>query len=284
MGKRSVVVTGASTGIGAATARVLVEQGLRVFGSVRKAGDGERLRSEIGADFEPLAFDVTDAAAVHAGAARVREALAGETLLGLVNNAGIAVGGPLLLLTLEELRRQFEVNVFGVVTVTQAFAPLLGADRSLRGAPGRIVNMSSVAGKLAAPFIAPYVASKHALEGLSQCLRRELLVYGIDVIVIGPGAVLTPIWDKAEDIDVARFAGSDFDAPLRKFVANFIESGKKGLPAEDVGRLVHEALTTAAPKSRYAILRNRVARWLLPRLLPDRTLDRILGKQLGLSR
>ncbi len=284
MGKRSVVVTGASTGIGAATARVLVQKGLRVFGSVRKAADGERLRSELGPDFEPLVFDVTDAAAVQAGAARVREALGGETLLGLVNNAGIAVGGPLLLLGLDELRRQFEVNVFGVVSVTQAFAPLLGADRSLRGGPGRIVNMSSVAGKLAAPFLAPYVASKHALEGLSQSLRRELLVYGIDLVIVGPGAVVTPIWDKAEEIDVARFAGSDFDAPLRKFVTNFVESGRKGLPAEDVGALVHHALTTPKPKTRYAILRNRMSRWLLPRLLPDRTLDGVLGKQLGLIR
>ena len=284
MGKKSVVVTGASTGIGEATARVLIGKGLRVFGSVRKPADGERLKSQLGPDFEPLLFDVTNEAAVRAEAVRVRGLLGGETLLGLVNNAGIAVGGPLLLLSIDELRRQFEVNVFGLVAVTQAFAPLLGADRSLMGGPGRIVNMSSVAGKLGPPFLAPYVASKHAVEGLSQSLRRELLVYGIDVILIGPGAVVTPIWDKAEEIDVKRFAGSDFDAPLQAFVKGFVEGGRKGLPPADVGTLVYEALTTAKPRTRYAILRNSVTRWLLPRLLPDRTLDRLLGKQLGMTR
>jgi NAD(P)-dependent dehydrogenase (short-subunit alcohol dehydrogenase family) len=284
MGKKSVVITGASTGIGEATARILVGKGLRVFGSVRKRSDGERLTAEIGADFEPLVFDVTDDAAIRAEAARVGERLGGETLLGLVNNAGIGIGGPLLLLDLDELRHQFEVNVFGVVAVTQAFAPLLGTDRRLRGGPGRIVNMSSVAGKLAAPFLAPYVASKHALEGLSQSLRRELLVYGIDVILIAPGAVATPIWDKTQELDVARFAASDYAAPLEKFMKTFVESGRRGIAPEDVGALVHHALTTGRPQTRYAILRNRLTRWLVPRLLPDRALDRALGKQLGLIR
>jgi NAD(P)-dependent dehydrogenase (short-subunit alcohol dehydrogenase family) len=284
MGKKSVVVTGASTGIGEATARVLVRNGLRVFGSVRKPSDGERLKSQIGPDFEALVFDVTDGAAIRAEAARVRELLAGETLLGLVNNAGIGIGGPLLLLGLDELRHQFEVNVFGLVAVTQAFAPLLGTDRRLTGAPGRVVNMSSVAGKLAAPFLAPYVASKHAVEGLSQSLRRELLLYGIDVIVIGPGAVATPIWDKTQELDVDRFADTEYAAPLKKFLSTFVESGRKGLPPEDIGALVHHALTTARPRTRYAILGNPLTRWLVPRLLPDRALDRALGKQLGLLR
>lgn len=281
---RSVVVTGASTGIGAATARVLLRHGLRVFGSVRKAQDAERLKAELGEGFTPLLFDVTDESAVKEAAQRVRSILGGETLHGLVNNAGIGVGGPLLLLTLEDLRRQFEVNVFGVVSVTQAFAPLLGTDRGLRGAPGRIVNMSSVGGKLGMPFLAPYVASKHALEGLSQCLRRELLVYKIDVIVIGPGAVATPIWDKTEEIDAARFLGSVYEEPLRRFIQRFVENGRKGLPPEAIGELVHKALTTATPRTRYPILKNKLARWVLPRLLPDRTLDRLLGKQLGLIR
>jgi hypothetical protein len=284
MGKKSVVVTGASTGIGEATARVLVRNGLRVFGSVRKRSDGERLKSEFGPDFQPLVFDVTDEGAIRAEAARVRDLLGGETLLGLVNNAGIGIGGPLLLLDLDELRRQFEVNVIGVVAVTQAFAPQLGTDRRLAGGPGRIVNMSSVAGKLAAPFLAPYVASKHALEGLSQSLRRELLVYGIDVILIGPGAVATPIWDKTQELDVARFADSEYAAPLQKFMKTFVEGGRNGLPPEVIGALVHHALTTATPRTRYAILRNRLTGWLVPRLLPDRALDRALGKQLGLIR
>lgn len=281
---RSVVVTGSSTGIGEATARVLVRRGFRVFGSVRKASDGERLVSALGGSFEPLVFDVTDEAAVHDGARIVRERLGGETLAGLVNNAGIAVGGPLLDLQLSELRRQFEVNLFGLVAATQAFAPLLGTDRSLRGAPGRIVNMSSVGGKMAAPFLAPYVASKHALEGLSDSLRRELLLFGIDVIVIGPGAVATPIWDKAEAMDLSRFKGSVYEDPLQRFNDNFVKGGRHGIPAEDVGELVHEALTAERPRARYAILRNKFTNWTLPRLLPKRAVDRALAKRLGLRR
>ena len=144
--------------------------------------------------------------------------------------------------------------------------------------------MSSVAGKLAPPFLAPYVASKHALEGLSQSLRRELLGYGIDVILIGPGAVATPIWDKTQEFDVDRFANSEYATPLQKFMQTFVESGRKGLPPEDIGALVYHALTSAKPRTRYTILRNSLMRWLVPRLLPDRTLDRLLGKQLGLIR
>src|SRR5262245_19351879 len=141
---RSVVVTGASTGIGLGTAKVLLRNGIRVFGSVRKSADGERLQRELGEAFTPLLFDVTDQAAVQRAAALVRERLGGSTLFGLVNNAGVAIGGPSLELPPEYLRRVLEVNVMGPFLVTQAFAPLLGADRTLSGAPGRIVNVSSV--------------------------------------------------------------------------------------------------------------------------------------------
>ena len=199
---RSVVVTGTSTGIGWGTAKTLVGQGFRVFGSVRKAIDADRLVAEFGSNFVPLVLDVTDEAAVKAAAARVRNALAGGTLAGLVNNAGVAVTGPLLQLPIADFRRQLEINVVSVVSVTQAFAPLLGSDPALNGPPGRIVNISSVGGQVAGPFVSPYSASKFALEGLSEGLRRELLVFGIDVIVIAPGAVATAIWAKAEEVDI----------------------------------------------------------------------------------
>jgi NAD(P)-dependent dehydrogenase (short-subunit alcohol dehydrogenase family) len=162
---RSVVITGTSTGIGWGAAKVLLGQGFRVFGSLRKPADAQRLKSEFGDNFVPLLFDVTDEAAIYAAAGEVRTALAGETLAGLVNNAGISVPGPLLELPIEDFRRQIEVNVSGVVMVTQAFAPLLGTDRQLNGKPGRIVNISSVGGLTATPFLAPYNASKFALEG-----------------------------------------------------------------------------------------------------------------------
>ena len=192
----SAVVTGASTGIGAACAKRLVDEGWRVFAGVRKPADGERLKADLGASLIPVIIDVTDTASVKAAAKTVGAALDGQTLKGLVNNAGIAVAGPMLELPLEEFENQMDVNVTGIVRVTQAFGPLLGVDASLTGEPGRIVMMSSVAGEMGAPFLGPYAASKHAVEGISKSLRRELMLYGIEVVVIGPGAVATPIWSQ----------------------------------------------------------------------------------------
>src|SRR6185437_4146724 len=229
---KSVVVTGSSTGIGWGIAKVLIAKGFRVFGSVRKAEDGERLRKEFGANFVPLYFDVTDAAAVAKGADQVAGALGGETLFGLVNNAGIAVAGPLLYLKIDEFRHQIDVNLTGQVIATQAFAPLLGADTSRKGKPGRIVMISSVGGRTANPFMAPYCASKFALEGLSESLRRELMLFGIDVIVIAPGAVATPIWDKAEQIDTSRYANTPYATSLNKLKDYMLALGRKGFPPE----------------------------------------------------
>src|ERR1700686_3275899 len=183
---KSIVVTGSSTGIGWGIAKVLIGKGFRVFGSVRKAADGERLSREFGPNFMPLIFDVTDVAAVAEAADQVAAALGGETLFGLVNNAGIAVAGPLLYLKLDEFRQQIEINLTGQLIVTQAFAPLLGADRSRKGEAGRIVMISSVGGKNANPFLGPYNASKFGLEGMAEALRRELMIFGIDVIVVAP--------------------------------------------------------------------------------------------------
>src|SRR6201991_2997030 len=186
---KSIVVTGSSTGIGWGIAKVLIQKGFRVFGSVRKPADGERLTKEFGPNFVPVQFDVTDAAAVAKGAEQVAAALGGDTLAGLVNNAGIAVAGPLLYMKVDEFKQQIEVNLTGQLIVTQAFAPLRGFDRSRKGEPGRIVMISSVGGKNANPFLGPYNASKFGLEGLSESLRRELMLFGIDVVVVAPGAV-----------------------------------------------------------------------------------------------
>ncbi len=229
---RSVVVTGASTGIGWAVAKFLIGRGYRVFGSVRKQADADRLKDELGANFTPLLFDVTDEPAVLAAARTVREVLGGETLAGLVNNAGIAVAGPLLELSADDFRRQMDVNVIGPVIATQAFGPLLGADPSLKRPKGRIVMISSVAGKDGNPLSAPYCTSKHAIEGLSESLRRELMLFGIDVIIIAPGAVKTPIWSKAEQIDLSVYQNSPYLPALNKVMAFMMEIGAKGLPAE----------------------------------------------------
>lgn len=280
--KRSVVITGASTGIGWATAKVLLGKGFRVFGTVRKQSDADRLSSEFGTDFIPLLADVTDEVAVRQAAVRVGEMLGRTKLAGLVNNAGIVVGGPLLHLDPAEVRRQMEVNLLGPFMVTQAFAPLLGSDLKRTGQPGRIVQISSVSGKIGVPFVGAYSASKFALEGMSESLRRELLLYGIDVIVVGPGAVLTPIWDKAQAEDFSRFDTTDYGPIIQRFLAFFAEEGKKGLAAEEIGRAIHHALTVSKPKARYAVVPQRFKNWTMPMLLPKRVVDRLIGKQFGL--
>jgi NAD(P)-dependent dehydrogenase (short-subunit alcohol dehydrogenase family) len=278
---RSVVVTGTSTGIGWGTTKVLIAHGFRVFGSVRKTSDAERLAAEFGDRFVPLLFDVTDEAAVKAAAAQVRAALAGETLAGLVNNAGVAVAGPLLELPIQEFRHQIDINLVGAVITTQAFAPLVGTDRTLKGDPGRIVNISSVGGKNAVPFLAPYAASKFALEGLSESLRRELLPFGIDVIVIAPGAVATPIWNKAEQIDVTPYLNTPYATALERMRAYMLTLGKDGLPPERIGQAVLHALTAAKPKVRTTVT-PRPFEDFLARSLPKRIVDRMIGGRLGL--
>jgi NAD(P)-dependent dehydrogenase (short-subunit alcohol dehydrogenase family) len=279
----SAVITGASTGIGRAAVKVLAANDWRVFAGVRKAADADSLKREFGDKVHPLIFNVTDAAAIAAAAGETRAALGGRTLNGLVNNAGMALGGPLAHQPIDEIRRVFEVNVIGAVTVSQAFIPLLGGDRSLSGGPGRIVNITSVAGILSAPFLGDYAMSKHALEAFTDCLRRELMIYGIDVIAIGPGAVVTPIWDKAEGGDQNRYAHTDFAPALARFMTGFAAGGRKGLPAEDIGEAIRIALTAPKPKARYAILRNRFSNFTVPSLLPKRFLDRRIADRLGLK-
>ena len=279
---KSVVITGASTGIGWAAAKLLLERGFRVFGSVRKQADADRLKGEFGANFTPLLFDVTDEPAVLAAAREVRAQLNGETLAGLVNNAGIAVAGPMLELAADEFRRQMEVNVVGPVIATQAFGPLLGADPSLKGPKGRIVMISSVAGKNGNPLSAPYSASKHAIEGLSESLRRELMLFGIDVIIIAPGAVKTPIWSKAEKVDISSYQNSLYFPALQKVRAFMLQLGSTGLPAEKIAEKIFEALTLANPKTRYAVTPDPM-RHLVTALLPKRMVDKIIAKRLGLT-
>jgi len=278
---RSVVITGTSSGIGWGATKVLVENGFRVFGSVRKEADAQRLSAEFGRRYVPLLFDVTDEGAVKEAAAQVRAALAGETLAGLVNNAGVAAAGPLLQLPIAEFRRQIEINVIGVVIATQAFAPLLGIDRQLKGSPGRIVNISSVGGKIGNPFVAPYAASKFALEGLSESLRRELLLFGIDVIVIAPGAVATPIWSKAEEVDTAPYRDTPYAPALERLRSYMLAIGRAGFPPERIGAAVLHALTTAQPKVRYTVSPQPLQHWLA-RNLPKRVVDRMIGGRLGL--
>ncbi|MHA7873091.1 MAG: SDR family NAD(P)-dependent oxidoreductase, partial [Hyphococcus sp.] len=250
-------------------------------GSVRKEKDAEDARAAIGDNFFPLIFDVTDSAAIAEAASCVGEVLEGATLQGLVNNAGIAVAGPLRYLQVDELKFQMEVNLYGALRVTQAFLPLLGADKSFRGAPGRIVNMSSVAGKIASPIMGPYSMSKHALEAFTDALRRELLMHGIDVVSVGPGAIKTPIWDKADDINEEQYKDTEYYETMIGMREKYKELGASGLPPEDVGALVLRILNGEETKTRYALLRDKFLMWTLPRLLPKRMVDKIIVDRFG---
>jgi len=279
---QSVVITGASTGIGHACAKLLLDKGYHVFGSVRKQADADRLKTEFGGNFTPLLFDVTDEAAVLAAARDVRAALKGETLAGLVNNAGIAVAGPVLELPADQFRRQLDVNVIGPIIATQAFGPLLGADRTLRGSKGRIVMISSVAGKNGNPLTPAYAASKHAIEGLSESLRRELMLFGIDVVIVAPGPVKTPIWSKGQgDLDTSKYNNSPYLASMQKVTAYMQHLDSIGLPPERIAECVYNALTLSKPKTRYIIAPDPM-RHLITQWLPKRMVDRIIAKRVGL--
>jgi NAD(P)-dependent dehydrogenase (short-subunit alcohol dehydrogenase family) len=282
----SVVVTGVSSGIGWGTAKVLIQHGFHVFGSVRKSADAQRLRTEWGEAYTPLFFDVTDEQAVQRAAAIVSDCLHDEVLFGLVNNAGIAIPAPLMYQPIGDFRQQLEVNLIGPLIVTQAFVGLLGADHRRSGNPGRIVNISSNGGKIAVPFLGAYHASKFALEGFSESLRRELLIHGIDVIVIGPGDVATAIWDKAEQVDASPYQNTEYASALKPFRQYMLEKGRKGYSPERLGEIVWRALTVPHPPVRYGYtaVSHPLRNWIIPRLLPKRRLDAMIARYLGWKR
>jgi NAD(P)-dependent dehydrogenase (short-subunit alcohol dehydrogenase family) len=273
----AVLVTGASSGIGEACVVRLVGAGFRVYAGVRRDEDADRLR-QMSDRIVPVRLDLTDASHI-AEAARV---LAGEVgdrgLAGIVNNAGIAVAGPIEFLPIDELRRQLEVNVIGQVALTQAVIPLL------RTARGRIVFISSIAGRSALPFIAAYAASKHALEAIADACRVELEPWGIGVAVVEPGVIATPIWQTS--LAAAARTMERLPEALERLYGKRLAGVRKrvesqaGLPADAVAVAVEHALTAAKPKTRYVIGRDAQTRLLLERL-PDRVRDRIVVKQLG---
>jgi NAD(P)-dependent dehydrogenase (short-subunit alcohol dehydrogenase family) len=277
----TALVTGASSGIGWGAVKVLTARGFRVFGSVRKAADAERLKLEFGDRLTPVIFDVTDPTAVARGAVEVRAALGGRKLGGLVNNAGVALGGPLLHMPLEVFRRQLEINLTGVLICTQAFAPLLGTDASLQGPPGRIVNIGSMGGRRAFPFMAPYHVSKFGLEGFTESLRRELLPFGIDATLVAPGSVATPIWAKADQEDFSQYDATPYKEALATMRAEVAAIGKKGLPPERIGEVIWEQLTVANPRVYRPVFPDPLTAWMTLNL-PKRMVDRIVGKRMGL--
>ncbi len=271
----AVLITGASKGIGRATARLLDANGYRVFAGVRTAEDGETLRAEASDRLVPVQLDVTDASHIRVAHDLVQQTVGDGGLRGVVNNAGIVVAGPLEGMPLDDVRRQLEVNLIGVLAVTQTFLPLV------RQATGRIINISSINGRIAVPFVGPYAASKFALEAASDALRMELRRWGIPVIVIEPGAINTPIWDTAQRHagEVAqRYPDSvrQLYGGLKKMIVPSKGPPKHALAPERVARLVHRCLTTSRPRTRYLIGRDARMAALLRAVLPDKVMDRIL--------
>jgi len=279
---KKVVITGVSTGIGYSSAKILCNAGYTVYGSVRKSEDAERILAKLGNNFHPLILDVTDSNAILDSVEKVRRDLKpSECIAGLVNNAGIALGGPVTLIDEEIFRKQFEVNFFGLINVTKAYLPLLGANKGSHN-QGKIINISSISGKRSYPFIAPYTASKFAVEAFSDSLRRELMMYGVDVILIEPGPIKTAIWDKTPDPENNEFLGSDYEKALGRFYKLFIEIGKKGLDADIIGNRIKSILQDPSPKIRHVITPNRLINYTLPGILPTRMFDKMVGKGLGL--
>ena len=280
---KTAVVTGVSTGIGRAISKQLIAAGWHVFGSVRKQSDADAAREALGEHFTPLIFDVTQNEAVLAAAEQVQTALAGQPLNGLVNNAGVSTAAPMRYVSIEEIQALFDVNVYGMVRTIQAFLPLLEGDVNLAAAPGKIINMSSVSGRISVPFMGPYSMSKYAVEALSDALRGELLPHGIDVVIIEPGPVKTPIFEKTENLDFSPYAETEYHTALQRVQKATQSMGARGLEPDTIGTLVLDILTTAKPKTRYPILKNKFTRWTLPKLIPTRRLDRLMAKRMGLK-
>ena len=274
---KNILITGVSTGIGYGTAKELISRGYHVFGSIRKAEDGSRLQQEFGDKFTPLHFDVTDQAAIDRSAKELTSLLQGQGLGGLINNSGVSMSGPLEHLPMEDFIYNFEVNVFGLLRVTKAFLPLLGAQDNHPCTPGRILNISSVAGKMAAPFLGAYSGSKFAVEALSHTMRREFQRYGIEVVIVGPGPVQTPIWDKGS---MEPYEKTIYMSSLIKFFTWFTKQGKRGITLEAFSRQLADILEKDEPEIRYALVKDKFKNWTLPRLLGERAMDDFFKKML----
>jgi NAD(P)-dependent dehydrogenase (short-subunit alcohol dehydrogenase family) len=274
MASGTVLVTGASTGIGEATVLHLSTLGFDVVGAVRKDEDAERLEAR---GVRTVRIDVTDSDQI----AAARDALGDTPLAGLVNNAGIAVAAPLEFLPMDRLRQQLEVNLVGQAAVTQAFLP------ALRRARGRIVMVSSIGGRMALPLVGPYNASKFGLEGLSDSLRRELRPQGVDVILIEPGGVKTPIWKKGGELademleDMPPEAERLYGKMTAKLRAETVKiEQERGIEPREVAEAIGTALTSSRPRTRYLVGSDAKMRARMIKVLPDRVMDRLIGRTL----
>ena len=282
-GERLVVITGASSGIGAACARYLDERGFTVWAGVRRREDGDELARRCSSRLRVFCLDVTKSESISAAGRMLTEVTGESGLWSLINNAGISVAGPLELLPLDDVRYQFEVNVIGALAVTQALLPLLRRGR------GRIVNISSIAGLTATPFLGAYCGSKFALEAMSDALRMELVPWGITVSLVEPGAVQSQIWQRATMSathmlrQMTPASRALYDEPLRRIQEVVERAAKRAIPAAVVARSVAHALTAPRPRARYLVGHDARLRAFMKWMLPTRAQDRVLAWFLGLA-
>jgi NAD(P)-dependent dehydrogenase (short-subunit alcohol dehydrogenase family) len=275
----AVVVTGASTGIGRATALFLDKNGYRVFAGVRKEADAKSLAEEGSDNLTPVTIDVTEENSVKSAKDEVERALGTDGLVGLVNNAGVGDGGPVETMDLDVLRNVLEVNLVGQVAVTQAFLPLI------RKVPGTIVFIASIGGRIASPFMSPYNTSKFAIEALGESLRQELAPWAIDVVVVEPGSIDTPIWKKgAETIDdqfakLSPTAKRLYSKQLKRMDEVLTETASRGISPEKVAKVIHEGIRSEKPKHRYLVGKDAKIAARLKGNLPDRTFTKLIGRQ-----
>ena len=276
-----VVITGASSGIGRACALDLDRRGFKVFAGVRKDEDAEALRRDASDRLTPVMLDVTDAGQIAALKDTVERELGDERLSGVVNNAGVGTGGPLEVIDIDVLRQTLEINTVAPVAITQQFIPRLRASR------GRVVNITSIGGRVAQPFLGPYAASKFGLEALSDVMRRELLPWGIHVAAVEPGNIKTRIWEKGpKQVDEVRARMTDeqhrlYDHNIEQASKLVAFAERTGAKPERVAKAVAHALTAERPRTRYLVGADARMQLTLSRLLPTRVLDRLMSRFAG---
>ena len=277
---KSVVITGTSTGIGYATSKLFIENGYQVFGTVRNQNDAKRVSSELGKLFIPLILDVTDETSVRESVKIVENHISDQKLSGLINNAGIGVIGTIQSLSAEQFKYQFDVNLLGVFHFCQSYLDLLGADKNRKGNPGKIINISSISGEIGMPFMSAYNMSKFGLEGFSEGMRRELLMYGIDVVVIAPGPVKTPIWKKInQENEIKRYDNSDFRESVSRAMKMTEKMEQAGVEASVIAERALSIVENTKNKTRYRIDPTRMQNILL-QLFPKRITDKMIAKQM----
>jgi short-subunit dehydrogenase len=278
----NILTTGVSSGIGEAIADRCINKGYRVFGTLRNQQNADKCAKRWGNRFMPLILDVRQPQTIQQCFETVKRELKGENLHVLVNNSGIVKAAPLELQSSEDIREMFEVNVFGLIEVTKTFLPLMKSGKRNGSQSAKIINISSTAGAIGIPFLGSYVATKHAVEGLSHAWRRELMPFGIDVVLVAPGNVITPIWDKAKAETV--IGDSPYKVQFQAFFDYSFAEGTKGMKPEEIAEVVSEVIESAKPKVRYAPVAQKLMNWYIPRLISPRTLDAIMFRNMKMQK